>query len=79
MTSEDAKSQMDDILSKMKEYRGISAGEEVEYNGTSYRSGNIMKELRKDYTFWSKQYKSALRREGKSDEIVFKYARGYDI
>lgn len=79
MTSIEIKVQLDDILNKMKEYRGVPDGETIKYNGITYKSGAIMKELRKDYDFWKKEYQDALIEENKSNQIEFRYVKGYDI
>ena len=81
VTSAYAKQQMEDILTKMEENRGITDREEIIYNGIKYKSGDILSTLQKDYKFWEKQYNKARIYEGTSTNEYpeYKLSKGWEI
>lgn len=80
ITSAYAKIQMQDIMARLISFRGVSKDEKVDYNGTTYTAGDLMGDLRKDYSWWETQYNKALSSEGSNIDAYpsYKLAKGWE-
>jgi len=63
-TSTEIKSIIGELEDLLYEYRNVSDGEKVDYNGTEYEMGNFREQAKKDIQYWERKLDVAEKSEG---------------
>lgn len=56
------------VLDKIEEYSGVSDSERIRNGTDEYESGDVLKNLQKEYSLWQNMLNEKLRQEGQCSQ-----------